>query len=59
MRPVLGKLLHDLGEVDRGEEIPPREFGQEVDLLIVLLAVREGGRPHDRLPRCALHVLIA
>ena len=58
MRPMLGQLLHNLGKVDRGEEVAPREVCQQVDLLLVFLSVREGGRPHDRLPRRALHVLV-
>ena len=57
---MLGQLLHNLSEVDRREEVAPREVGQQVDLLLVLLPVREDGRPHNRLARRALlHVLVA
>lgn len=59
MRPMLGQLLHDLGKVDSREEVAPREVRQQVNFLVVLLPVRENGRAHNRLSRCALHVLVA
>ena len=45
MRPVLGRLLHDLGKVDCEEEAMPREVGQQVHLLHMFLPIREGGCP--------------
>ena len=34
MRPLLQQLLHDLGKVDRREEVAPRVVRDELDLLL-------------------------
>ena len=36
MRPMLRQLLHDFDEVDAGEEVSPREIGEQVDILLSL-----------------------
>lgn len=51
MRPVFRKLLHDLRKVDHGEEIPPGEISEHVDLLFMLQAVWQRGYSCDGLSR--------
>lgn len=57
MRTVLGQFLHDLRKIDCRKKVAPRELGDHVDLLLVLLAIRQDARFHDCVPRRALLAL--
>jgi len=45
------QLLHDLCEIDRRKEIPPREVRQEIYFLFMFLPVWQNGRFDYRLSR--------
>ena len=45
------QLLHDLCEIYRRKEIPPREVRQEIYLLFMFLPVRQNGRFNYRVSR--------
>jgi hypothetical protein len=49
MRTMLGQLLHDLRKVDGRKKVPPGKLCKQLNLFLVLLAIREDSRLHYSL----------
>lgn len=55
---MLRELLHELHEVDAGEEVPPREVRQKLDLFLALPILRQKRATRSGLARGNYHVVL-